>query len=146
VQNDSVRLVNLLDVAGGISPKQRDDPHTRFEGLIEPTVLVGVEDQIAAKRAIGERSRLTDHVSGGSGPRQRQHTERTGIGDRGRQLRQRRHWRLDDRLFDPEELADRRSHHYHLPFDTAPSAAASFDVDPSGQTTFSYDSYDVGTD
>jgi hypothetical protein len=49
-------------------------------------VLIGVEDQIAAKRTIRERRYLTNHVSGGSGPRQRQHAEYAGIRDRCRQL------------------------------------------------------------
>jgi hypothetical protein len=115
VQNDSVGVVDLLDVAGGISPEQRHDPQTGFEGLVKATVLIGVENQIAAKGTIGERRRLTNHVSGGSGPRQRQHAERAGIRDRCRQFGHRRHRRLDDRLFNPEQLADRRSHHTTYP-------------------------------
>jgi hypothetical protein len=70
VQNDSVGVVDLLDVAGGIAPHQRHDPHPGFNGLVKATVLIGGDNQIAAKRTIGERLRLANHVSGGSGPRQ----------------------------------------------------------------------------
>ena len=70
VQNHSVRLVDLLDVPGGIPPEQRHDPQTGFEGIVEATVLIGVQNQIAAKRSIGESavSRTTspagvDHVN-----------------------------------------------------------------------------------
>ena len=150
VQNDSVGVVDLLDVAGGISPHQRHDPHTGFQGLVKATVLIGVENQIAAKRTIGERRRLTNHVSGGSGPRQRQHAERAGIRDRCRQFGHRRHRRLDDRLFNPEQLADRRSHHYHLPLRSGSQrlqpASTWTRLARAGRSTFSYDSYDVGID
>jgi hypothetical protein len=110
VQNDSVGVVDLLDVASGISPHERHDPHTGFKGLVETTMLIGGENQIAAERTIGERRRLANHVSGGSGPGQGQHAEGAGIRDRGRELGHRRHRRLDDRLFNPEQFADRRSH------------------------------------
>ena len=115
VQNDSVGVVDLLDITGGISPEQRHDPQTGFKGLVKATVLIGAENQISGKRAVGERRRFTNHVSRGSGPRQGQHAERPGIRDRCCQLGHRRHRGLDDRLFDPEQLADRCSHEYHLP-------------------------------
>ena len=149
MQDDSVGVVDLLDVAGGISPKQRHDPQTGFKGLVKTTVLIGGENQIAAKRTIGECRRLANHVSGGSGPRQRQHAERAGIRDRCRQLGHRRHRRLDDRLFNPEQLADWRSHQYHLPVRTGWQRCTSLDVNrlaSAGRSTFSYDSYDVGVD
>ncbi len=64
LQNDSVGVVDLLDVAGGIPPEQRHDPQAGFEGLVEATVLIGGENQIAAEGTIGERRRLANHVSG----------------------------------------------------------------------------------
>ena len=114
VQNDSVGIVDLFDVAGGISEEQRHDTHSGFKGLVKATMLVGVENQIASEGTIGKRRRLTNHVSGRIRPRQRQHSERAGIRDRCRQFGHRRHRRLDDRVFDPEQLTHRRSHDYHL--------------------------------
>ena len=78
-------------------------------------MLIGGENQIAAKGTIGERRRLANHVSCGIGPRQRQHAEPSGIRDRCRQFGHRHHRRLDDRLLNPEQFADRRSHQCHLP-------------------------------
>ena len=150
VQDEAVGLVDLLDIAGGISPEQRHDPQTRFKGLVKALVLIGVENQIAAERTIGEGGRVTHHVSGGSGPRQRQHAERAGIRDCCRQFGHRRHRRLDDRLFNPEQLADRRSHYYLLPFRSGsqrvPPASTRTSPAGVGSSTFRYDSYDVGID
>ena len=60
MQNDPVGVVDLLDVAGRISPHERNDPHTGFKGVVEATMLIGGENQIAAKRTIGERRCLTN--------------------------------------------------------------------------------------
>jgi hypothetical protein len=49
VQDDSVGIVDLLDVGAGIAPKQRHDPQTSFQGFVEATVLVGGENEIPAK-------------------------------------------------------------------------------------------------
>jgi hypothetical protein len=114
VKNDSVGVVDLLDVAGGISPHERHDPQTGCEGLLETTVLIRGENQVAAERATGERRGLTNHVSGRRGPRQRQHTKGAGIRDRRREFGDRRHRRLNNRLFNPEQLAHRRPHRNHL--------------------------------
>ena len=142
--------MDLLDVVGGISPEQRHDPQTGFQGLVEATMLIGSENQIAAKGTIGERRRLANHVSGGSGPRQRQHAECAGIRDGCRQFGHRRHRRLDDRLFNAEQLTDRRSHHYHLPVRSGSqncAIASTWSCRVRRQaSTCSYDSYDVGID
>jgi hypothetical protein len=71
------------------------------------------EHQVAAKRPRGQRRRLPDHGSGVCRPRERQHAERAGIGDRRSQLGNRDHGRQDDRLFNPEQLAHRCAHRVH---------------------------------
>ena len=42
LQNDSVGVVDVLDVADGISPEQRHDPRTGFKGLVNATVFRAV--------------------------------------------------------------------------------------------------------
>jgi hypothetical protein len=123
VENDSIGVVNPFDVTGWIAPEQRHNPQTGFEGLVESTVLIRVQDEIPSEWTVGERRCLTNHVSGGSGPRQRQCAEAPGIRDGCRQFGYRRHRRLDDGLFNVEQLTDRRSQRYHLPFRLAGPAS-----------------------
>jgi hypothetical protein len=53
--------VALLDVAGGIPPThRRHDPENGFERLVKVTVLIGVENQIAAEVSAGESDGLAD--------------------------------------------------------------------------------------
>ena len=70
MEKNRVGVVDLLDVAGGISPHQRHDPQTGFERFVNATVLIGVEDQIAANgRSVSAAVSRTgspagvDHVS-----------------------------------------------------------------------------------
>ena len=41
MQHESVGVVDLLDVAGGIAQEQRHDPQTSLKSLVEATVLIG---------------------------------------------------------------------------------------------------------
>ena len=92
-QNESARIVDPLDIASGISEKQGHDPQTGLEGLIEATVLIGGENQVAAEGTIGQRCRLANHVSDRIEPGQRHHAEPAGIRNRCRQFGRRHHRR-----------------------------------------------------
>ena len=113
-------------------------------------MLIGGENQIPAKGTVGERSRLTNHVSGRCRPRQRQHAECPGIRDGCRQFGNCRHRRLDDRVFDAEQLTDWRSHQYLLLVHSGPQNRGILDARRvrlrRRASTCCYDSYDVGID
>ena len=59
-----------VDVARGIAPEKRHDPQTRRQGLIDPTVLIEGEDEVAGKGPVGEGCRFANHFSGIFGPPQ----------------------------------------------------------------------------
>jgi len=86
-----------------------------YLSFIEATVLIGGENQVAAEGTIRELHRLANHVSCRIGPCQRHDAEPTGIRDRCRQFGHRHHRRQDNRLLNPEQFADRRSHHCTWP-------------------------------
>ena len=53
------------------------DPYARQKGLIDSTALIGAENEVAAKRPVGEGGRFTNRVAGVIGPRQSQAAEAT---------------------------------------------------------------------
>ena len=110
VQDDSPGVVHALDVAAGIPHMNETIRNPAVQGLVQATVVIFGENEVAAERPRGQRRRLTNDRSDVIGPRQRQHAERAGIRDRRGQLGNRGHGCLDDRLLDPEQLAYRRGH------------------------------------
>ena len=79
--------------------------------LVEAAMLVPRQDQVAAKRTSSELGCLTDHAGDVSGPGKRRQSSapasETAAASRDRRRSDRG---LDDRLLDPEQLADRRTH------------------------------------
>ena len=113
VQDNPPGVVDLLDVAAGVSQEKRHDPQAGVEGLVKATVPIFSEYEVAAKRLRGERRCLPDHACDVFRPRQGQHAERAGIRDRRGQPGNRNHGRQDYRLFNPEQLADRGARRVH---------------------------------
>ena len=77
-------------------------------GLIDSMALIGEENEVAGNRSVSEGRRFADRLAGVIGPRQSQTAEAAGVGDRGGQTGIGRQRRLDDRVFDSEQLAHRR--------------------------------------
>jgi hypothetical protein len=71
--------MHRLDVAARIAPDQRHDPQTGRQGLIDSTVLIFEENEVAGKRPVGESCGFPDHLSGVIGPRQSQAPQAAGI-------------------------------------------------------------------
>ena len=71
--------MHRVDIAIGIAQQKRDDPQTSGKRLIESTVLIRGESEVAAKRTIGQRRRFTDHIPGVVGPPQPDRAEGAGI-------------------------------------------------------------------
>jgi len=109
VHDEPSGVVHRVDIAPGVAPEERHDPQARRECLIDAAVLIEGENEVPGKRPVGERSGLTDHLSGVIGPPQPQRAEATGIRDRGGQAGIDRQRRLDDRVFNAEQLAHRRA-------------------------------------
>jgi hypothetical protein len=93
--------------------RKRDNAQAGVKSLVEATVTIFGENEVAAERPRGQRRRLPDHGSDVVRPRQRQHAERAGIRDRRGQPGHRDHGRQDYRLFDPEQLAHWRARRGH---------------------------------
>ena len=72
-------VMHQLDVALGIAEDERHDPQTSRKGLIDSMVLIGGENEVAAKRTIGQRCRFTNQISGIVGPPQPHGAEAAGI-------------------------------------------------------------------
>ena len=74
-----VGVVHQVDVAAGIAEDEGHDPQAGGKGLIDSTVLIGGENEVAGKRPVGEACRCTNHIFGVVGPRQSQAAEAAGI-------------------------------------------------------------------
>jgi hypothetical protein len=72
-------VVHQVDVALGIPEYERHDPQAGRKGLIDSTVLIRIESEVAAKRTIGQRCRFTDQISGIVDPPQPHGAEGAGI-------------------------------------------------------------------
>ena len=64
VHDNAPGVVDLLDVAAGITPEKRDDPQAGLKGLVKPTVVIFGENEVAAERPRGQRRRLTNDRAG----------------------------------------------------------------------------------
>lgn len=67
------------DVALGIAEDERHDPQASRKGLIDSSVLIRGESEVAAKRTIGQRCRFTNQISGVVDLPQPHGAERAGI-------------------------------------------------------------------
>jgi hypothetical protein len=108
VHHKASGVMYRVDIAGGIAQQERDDSQTSGKRLIESTVLIGGENEVAGNGPLGERRRFAKDLSGVIGPPQRHAAQGTGIGDRGGQAGIGGHRSLDDRVFDSQQLAHRR--------------------------------------
>jgi hypothetical protein len=63
VQDDPAGIVDLLDVAAGVTQEKRHDPQAGVKGLVEATVTILGENEVAAKRPRGQRRGLPHHRS-----------------------------------------------------------------------------------
>ncbi len=79
VHDEPSGVVHHLDVALWIALEERDDPQARRKSLIDATVLIRVQREVAAKRTIGQRRRFTDHSSRVIHPPQLRGTKRASI-------------------------------------------------------------------
>ena len=113
VQDNPPGVVHALDVAAWITHEKRDNAQAGVKGLVEATVTIFGENEVAAERPRGQRRSLPDHRSDVFGPRQRQHAERAGIRDGRGEPGNRNHGGQDNRLFNPEQLAHRCAHRGH---------------------------------
>jgi hypothetical protein len=85
VQNKPCGVMHHVDIALGTAPEERHDPQTGRKSLVDPTVLVRGENEVAAKRSIGQCCRFANHIAGVIGPPEPHGAERAGIRDRGGQ-------------------------------------------------------------
>jgi RecB family exonuclease len=63
VHDNAPGVVDLLDVAAGITQEKRHDPQASVKGLVKAAVTIFGEDEVAAERPRGQRRRLPDHGS-----------------------------------------------------------------------------------
>jgi len=63
VHDDAPGVVDLLDVAAGITQEKRHDPQAGVKGRLKATVTVFGENEVAAERPRGQRRGVPDHGS-----------------------------------------------------------------------------------
>jgi hypothetical protein len=79
MHNKPSGVMHQVDIDVGIAKDERHDPQASGNGLIDSTVLIRGESEVATKRTIGQRCRLTNQVSGVVGPPQPHDAEGAGI-------------------------------------------------------------------
>ena len=107
MHHDPACVVDALDVASRIAPRERHDPQACLERFVETAELVPRENKVPTEGSGSQRRRLAHYGCDVCGPRQRQRPEPAGIRDRRGKLRNRSapNRRLPDRPLNPEEAA-----------------------------------------
>src|ERR1700722_7283212 len=70
VHDEPSGVMQRLDTAIRVAQQERHYPQTSGKGLIESTLLIGGENEIARKGPAGERCRFTNQLSRVVGPPQ----------------------------------------------------------------------------
>jgi hypothetical protein len=109
MQHKPSGVVHGVDIALGIAPEERDDPQAGRKRLIDSMVLVRGENEVASKRAIGQRRRFTNQIARVVSPPEPHRAEAAGVGDRGGKAGICSQRRRNDREVDPQQLAQRRA-------------------------------------